>query len=150
MTRKKTKERANDSLDAVLFCLAVWQKNRRGSLLDVFCTPTHQQKVQLTILLLLPTTWVELVRPISLYGRYLVMRRHFLGWLFLFAVLMAAGLLFTMVFFVSYSLYPYPESQRYWHPPDYHVLRPRMRLHKSYRSLQQAQPSEFASCMHCR
>ena len=59
-----------------------------------------------------------------------------IGWLFLFAVLMAAGLLFTMVFFVRLAL-----GFHRVHPPvmlgadvkpprtDHHVLRSGMRLH---------------------
>lgn len=62
------------------------------------------------------------------------------GWMFLFAVLYAAALLFGMVFFVSWVLGPLQ-----WgclvdllSCPDYHVLGPRERLHKPHRFLQQA------------
>jgi hypothetical protein len=56
------------------------------------------------------------------------------GWLFLFSVLMAAGLLFTMVFFVRYAIVPrYGPSFSYY--TDYHVLGFGVRLHQPYRSL---------------
>lgn len=58
------------------------------------------------------------------------------GWLYLFSVLAAAGLLFTMVFYVSSSpsllrLQACPDVSRS-HVLDYHVLRPGVRLHQPY------------------
>lgn len=82
MTRKKTKERTNDSLDAVLFCLAVWQKKpKRFTPRRLLHTDSPAKS---------PTYHLTLASD-NMGGA---------GWLFLFAVLMAAGLLFTMVFFI--------------------------------------------------
>jgi hypothetical protein len=59
-----------------------------------------------------------------------------IGWLFLFAVLMAAGLLFTMVFFVRVLIFGFRDVADvvvFLSITDHHVLRLGMRLHQSYR-----------------
>lgn len=61
------------------------------------------------------------------------------GWLFLFAVLMAAALLFCMVFFVSTLKQFWMNVDWLW--LDYYVLGLGMRLYQPHRPLQQAQPS---------
>ena len=54
---------------------------------------------------------------------------------------MAAGLLFTMVFFVRLVLFFHALLSLISYPADHHVLGFGVRLHQSYRPVQQAQSS---------